>query len=156
MLFTFVRVHGGFAAHRGIEFLEIGGGSFDDCAVRLANASVNDFQRLEFGGKRVNEQSKLVDGGFGLNTHPEDEVSIALAVWLETYRALNQLIDVGFFVIRFVMGMLRGSRGGSGGNGRRLCLRERRRKKVECQKETSQKRNAHSVLSFFRRTKSTW
>ncbi len=152
MLFTFVRVHGGFAAHGGIEFLDVGRRRFDHRAVRFANASIYNFQGLELGRKGVNQKSKLVNGGFGLNPHPKDEIPVALAVWLETDRALNQFIDVGFFAIRLVIGEFRWRGGGGGENGRSLSLRERR-KKVERQNETSQKGNAHFGFVLFRRTR---
>jgi hypothetical protein len=143
VLFTFVRVHGSFAAHSGIEFLDVGRRCFDHRAVRFANASIYDFERLELGRKGVNQYSKLMNGGFGLNPHPEDKIPLALAVWLETDRALNQFIDVRFFAIRLVIGKLRGLGRGSGGKGSSLSLREGSREKVERQKETSQKRNSH-------------
>ena len=148
MLFALIRVHRCFAADGRIEFLDVGGRSFDDCAVGLANASVNDFERFEFRRKGVNEKAKLVHGGLGLDTDAKDEIPVALAVGLEANRGLHEVIDVRFFGVRVVRRMIR--RGGANGGGslRSLLRDECTRRKEGRQQETSRERSAHSILSW--------
>lgn len=40
VLFALVGVHRRFAAYRGIEFLHVGSGSFDECAIGFANPGI--------------------------------------------------------------------------------------------------------------------